>query len=411
MKGKVVFILAGVVSLHLVLLGGICLTGGCKSGGEKAPEQPPAPPAPAPGKPLSTEIPPFSPNGTGAFKGPSDTPPPFRMDSGKMSSVAPAGDSAASHYTVKNGDSLWKVAKKYGISTASLAAANNMSADKGLKIGQTLNIPAGAKAVTEDKAPVKAATSGKKAVVTKSNLAASAEPTKESSKKTASTETSSDSGTYIVKNGDTLAKIASKNHIKLETLAKANGIDSKKQLKAGQKIIIPKSGTSVTAKNEKPAKDKTEKTEKSDKAEKTEKSASKKDPKKESKKDIAAAKPDGKTDASAAPAAKPGSKLDANAKNAIDNLNKSTTEPSDDGMEDLDKETAKVKADNASSKPAEAKTASKSSSVPETVEISEDTTLQAFAARYNVKVDDLRKVNADLPSNGKLTSGMIIVLP
>lgn len=58
MKGKIVLILTGVVSLHLVLLGGICLSGCYKSGGgEKATKTPAAIPAPVPvsGKTVQAE--------------------------------------------------------------------------------------------------------------------------------------------------------------------------------------------------------------------------------------------------------------------------------------------------------------------------------------------------------------------
>lgn len=396
MKGKVVFILTGVVSLHLVLLGGVCLSGGCKSWwGEKSPETTP-PPAPVPGKPVASELPPFQP--TPAPKGDF---PQFQLKD-KTSGVGHAVESgSAAKYTVKNGDSLWKVAKKHGISMSSLAKANNIPVDKGLKIGQTLNIPAGGKVIAEEKAvstkTAKAATSGKKAAVTKSTLTAT-EPAAKSSKKAASsTADSSDSGTYIVKAGDTLAKIASKNHIKLDTLAKANNIDSKKQLKVGQKIVLPKSGTSVTAPESEKAKEKAANKEKKDKSKKDAKGLAAK-----------ADKTDKAADASAT-TEKTGSKVDSKAQEALKKLNEGTTETPDDSLEDMDKEAAKS-ATKADAPKAEAKPAA-GGSAPETVDISEETTIQAVAARYGVKVDDLKKANPGLPSNGKLIPGMIIVLP
>ncbi len=44
-------------------------------------------------------------------------------------------------YTVEKGDSFWKIAKKFGVNMQELAAYNNMSIDKPLKIGVTLKIP------------------------------------------------------------------------------------------------------------------------------------------------------------------------------------------------------------------------------------------------------------------------------
>ena len=40
--------------------------------------------------------------------------------------VAPAG---SNYYTVKSGDSLWSIAKKYGISVDELKAANNLTSN------------------------------------------------------------------------------------------------------------------------------------------------------------------------------------------------------------------------------------------------------------------------------------------
>ena len=50
---------------------------------------------------------------------------------------APAG---SNYYTVKSGDSLWSISKKFGISVDELKQANNLTSNL-LSVGQNLYIP------------------------------------------------------------------------------------------------------------------------------------------------------------------------------------------------------------------------------------------------------------------------------
>ncbi|MCK4981974.1 MAG: LysM peptidoglycan-binding domain-containing protein [Victivallaceae bacterium] len=50
-------------------------------------------------------------------------------------------------YTVKSGDSFWKIAKKYNLKTKTLLDANNMTGKETLQIGQKLIIPDGKKSI------------------------------------------------------------------------------------------------------------------------------------------------------------------------------------------------------------------------------------------------------------------------
>lgn len=49
--------------------------------------------------------------------------------------------STSSSYTVQKGDSLWKISRKYGTSVSALANANNISESAIIRIGQRLRIP------------------------------------------------------------------------------------------------------------------------------------------------------------------------------------------------------------------------------------------------------------------------------
>ena len=55
----------------------------------------------------------------------------------------PAAVTCASHYTVKSGDTLSKIASAYGLSLTQLADANNLKSPYTIFVGQSLCIPAG----------------------------------------------------------------------------------------------------------------------------------------------------------------------------------------------------------------------------------------------------------------------------
>lgn len=98
-------------------------------------------------------------------------------------------------YTVKSGDSLWKIANQYGVSVNDLKNENNLSSDN-LSVGQTLIIPVG-----NEFAP-------------------------------------SGSNVYVVKSGDSLWKIANQFDVSVNALKSANNLSSD-NLSVGQKLMIP----------------------------------------------------------------------------------------------------------------------------------------------------------------------------
>lgn len=132
-------------------------------------------------------------------------------------------------YTVKKGDSLWKIARIHGVSMQELAAFNNMDLKKILKVGEIVRIPPGGALIPEDKLPPikKVAAAGGK------------------SAKSADTEEIPADGVYTVKNGDSLWKIAKKFNTSVDKIAAANGMDSKTPLQVGQKLRISGSGPAV----------------------------------------------------------------------------------------------------------------------------------------------------------------------
>jgi LysM repeat protein len=115
---------------------------------------------------------------------------------------------AARSYTVKAGDSLWKIARSQTIAVGELARANNLTKTSALKVGQKLQIP--------------------------SSVAASATT---ATGETAAISTA-DTSTYSVKPGDSLWKIAKAQKITVAALKQANNLSSD-SLKVGQKLHIP----------------------------------------------------------------------------------------------------------------------------------------------------------------------------
>ena len=104
--------------------------------------------------------------------------------------VAPLG---SNYYTVKSGDSLWSISRKFGVTVNELKKVNNLSSNL-LSIGQNLIIP------------------GKK--------------------------NNTSSNEYVVKKGDTLYGIANKYNISVDNLKSYNNL-STDSLSIGQIIKIP----------------------------------------------------------------------------------------------------------------------------------------------------------------------------
>ncbi len=139
----------------------------------------------------------------------------------------PRNNSKAIEYTVKKNDSLWKIARSHGTGYITLAKYNNMSMKTVLRPGQKIMIPSS----SEAKAMI-----GKKLTTTK---------VKHGKVTTKKYQAIPKSGTYTVKSGDSLWKIARRFGVKISDLAAANNIEKNAMLKLGQKLTIP--GKSVNS--------------------------------------------------------------------------------------------------------------------------------------------------------------------
>ena len=136
--------------------------------------------------------------------------------------AAPAATATApavsgSSYTVKSGDSLWKIAKANNVSVAALKQANNLTSDS-LKVNQKLTIPSSATTATATATPAAAAS----ATELQPGLHADNSPT-----------------THIVDIGESLGSIAKKYNVSVSDLIKANNLSDGKRVSVSQKLVIP----------------------------------------------------------------------------------------------------------------------------------------------------------------------------
>lgn len=124
-------------------------------------------------------------------------------------------------YKVEKGDTLYSISRKYQITVAELRAANNLSENDVIKVGQKLKIP------SADISNAAALATDNKAATT---TISSARATKE----------------YTVVKGDTMYSISKKNGMTLAEFMALNGLDSSSVIKVGQKLKIYTAASTAT---------------------------------------------------------------------------------------------------------------------------------------------------------------------
>jgi cell wall-associated NlpC family hydrolase len=123
-------------------------------------------------------------------------------------------------YTVKKGDTLQRISKKYSVSVSEIKKSNGLSSCK-LSIGTKLTLPSNGKKYRHNEADNGTTKDPSKHLVSNSNRTAA--DIKET--------------VHIVKKGDTLISIAKKYGVSLNELRSANNL-GKRKLKVGQQISI-----------------------------------------------------------------------------------------------------------------------------------------------------------------------------
>lgn len=170
---------------------------------------------------------------------------PLQMYVSNFTGKPAANESQAKkkYHTVKSGESLTKIANKYGLSVDELKKMNHLKSNY-IKAGQKLIVgytyPTTSSSTATNNTPTSKENSGNSSgntSATTGNSGTTTSTTTSSSKPTTST---SNYTVYVVKKGDTLQKIAQAHKTTVKRLAEYNKIANVNSLKVGQKIKIPK---------------------------------------------------------------------------------------------------------------------------------------------------------------------------
>ena len=224
------------------ILGGVLVLTGCQSSKvmDNRPYVPAAsgdevPAAMAPETTAASEVKDLPVAPAPAEKAPAAVADYPQFDSAAIEPVAPVKKNVAKGgiYVVQKGDTVSGIAYRHGVRTADVMAANDLDekAARKLKVGQKLTIPAGGKKVVVKKAAAK---------LTKAAAPAAA---------------AAADGTYTVRKGDNIPKIARKLGVKAGDLMAANNLDdaATRRLQVGQKLVVPGKGGAAAVKESAPA--------------------------------------------------------------------------------------------------------------------------------------------------------------
>lgn len=121
-------------------------------------------------------------------------------------------------HTAKKGETLPRIAKRYGVSVTAIASANSLSPRSKVARGQEILIPQKAASAGARK------TAGKKGAVKAADASAPA------------------ATSYRVRSGDTLYRIAVRHGVTVAEILAINGLGGTPSLRAGDKITIPAKG-------------------------------------------------------------------------------------------------------------------------------------------------------------------------
>lgn len=143
----------------------------------------------------------------------------------------PPQASNTGRYTIVSGDTVSKIAARFGLSTQTILSANGLSMTSVIYPGQTLAIPSSSTAAFTP-APV--------AYIAPVTPATPAAPP-------AATGTTPVTSSYVIKSGDTVSKIATQFGISIQSILNANNLGWSSIIYAGRTLTIPGVAVLTTA--------------------------------------------------------------------------------------------------------------------------------------------------------------------
>jgi membrane-bound lytic murein transglycosylase D len=133
--------------------------------------------------------------------------------SAELATVTPVNTATVTTHRVRSGETLWSLARHYGLSVAELAERNGLGQGTALRAGQTLHVAGGKQGTRAAADTVVAA---------------------------APSDTPGDRQTmkYTVKRGDSLIQISRRYRVTIGDLRKWNGLHADDHLQPGQKLTL-----------------------------------------------------------------------------------------------------------------------------------------------------------------------------
>ena len=156
-------------------------------------------------------------------------------------------------YTVRSGDTLFRIAQRFGTTTTELAELNGITNPRLIYSGQVLNIPSSSdnnnnedisSTVTNTPEPIT------NSIIPDSDTPVSPETPEPTTTPTVSEnepESQTQQQTYRVQRGDTLFQIAVRNNTTVDAIVRANNLSNPSIIFTGQQLTLPSSNINTNA--------------------------------------------------------------------------------------------------------------------------------------------------------------------